>query len=268
MAKSQRLRLKDIREIFLLVGECRELGVDPIAWRMHMQRRLCEILGGAITIYTESTCVSPPGNKGWLRIDLHLDQGWASDTDRDAMFRLYETDEPDMDGSPLNEKFMEGPTLAAARREVLLDDRPWYGGMFFNEFMQPAHKDDALMLRTLRGNELHLLVIQRELGESRFQLRQQRVLKLFGREVAQEFGRTLAPRGGFSVTDLPPRLKQVLKRLLEGDNEKQAALRLGISPHTVHDYVKSLHLRFGVQSRGELLARAWPYYRALSQTDR
>lgn len=28
-----------------------------------------------------------------------------------------------------------------------------------------------------------------------------------------------------------------------------------MSAHTVHDHVKRLHLRFGAQSRGELLAR-------------
>ena len=34
--------------------------------------------------------------------------------------------------------------------------------------------------------------------------------------------------------------------------------RLGISPHTVHNYVKALHQRMGVTSRGELLAKAAP----------
>lgn len=53
---------------------------------------------------------------------------------------------------------------------------------------------------------------------------------------------------------LPPRLKQTLTCLLAGDSEKQAARRLGLSPHTVHVYVKSLYRRFGVNSRGELLA--------------
>ncbi|MCC6623516.1 MAG: hypothetical protein IT385_19805 [Deltaproteobacteria bacterium] len=45
-------------------------------------------------------------------------------------------------------------------------------------------------------------------------------------------------------------------RLCRGLSEKQIAAELGMSPHTVHDHVKRLHLRFGVQSRGELIARA------------
>jgi DNA-binding CsgD family transcriptional regulator len=43
--------------------------------------------------------------------------------------------------------------------------------------------------------------------------------------------------------------------LLEGDSEKQVALRMGLSPTTVHQYVTMLYRRFGVQSRAELLAR-------------
>ena len=54
---------------------------------------------------------------------------------------------------------------------------------------------------------------------------------------------------------LPPRIRETLDRILAGDSEKQVASRLGISPHTVHVYMKALHRRFNVSSRGELLAR-------------
>jgi DNA-binding CsgD family transcriptional regulator len=54
---------------------------------------------------------------------------------------------------------------------------------------------------------------------------------------------------------LSPRQRQTLELLLSGDAEKQIAARLNISRHTVHVYVKSLYKRFGVCSRGELLAR-------------
>jgi DNA-binding CsgD family transcriptional regulator len=54
---------------------------------------------------------------------------------------------------------------------------------------------------------------------------------------------------------LSPRHRQTLQRLLAGDSEKQIAAHLGVSPHTVHVYVKALYRRFDVSSRGELLAR-------------
>jgi DNA-binding CsgD family transcriptional regulator len=54
---------------------------------------------------------------------------------------------------------------------------------------------------------------------------------------------------------LSPRVQQTLARMLVGDSEKQIAIQLGVSRHTVHCYVKSLYRRFKVSSRGELLAR-------------
>src|SRR4051812_20146249 len=36
MAKSERLRLEDVRGILGLVGECREQGDDGLAWRRHL----------------------------------------------------------------------------------------------------------------------------------------------------------------------------------------------------------------------------------------
>ena len=48
----------------------------------------------------------------------------------------------------------------------------------------------------------------------------------------------------------------MLHRLTAGRNERQVGLELGLSRHTVHDYVKELHRRFGVGDRAELLARA------------
>jgi DNA-binding CsgD family transcriptional regulator len=54
---------------------------------------------------------------------------------------------------------------------------------------------------------------------------------------------------------LSPRLRQTLQSLLAGASEKQVAMKLGLSQHTVHVYVKALYKRYGVSSRGELLAR-------------
>ena len=57
---------------------------------------------------------------------------------------------------------------------------------------------------------------------------------------------------------LPPRLERTLHGILRGHSEKQIARELAVSPHTVHSYMKDLHHRLGVTSRGELLARFLP----------
>lgn len=64
---------------------------------------------------------------------------------------------------------------------------------------------------------------------------------------------TTAARAG-ATHGLSPRLTQVLFALTRGLSEKQVAATLGISPHTVHVYVKDLYRRYGASSRGEFLA--------------
>ena len=66
--------------------------------------------------------------------------------------------------------------------------------------------------------------------------------KAIGREDVEQF-------------DLAPRVRQTLERLLAGDSEKQIAVWMGVSPHTVHCYVKALYRSYEVSSRGELLSR-------------
>ena len=57
--------------------------------------------------------------------------------------------------------------------------------------------------------------------------------------------------------ELAGRLRETLAILLEGKSEKQAAVELDLSHHTVHVYVKVLYKLFGVSSRCELLANVY-----------
>ena len=81
----------------------------------------------------------------------------------------------------------------------------------------------------------------------------------YKRAMVAQFCRMIGERFSAPVPDqsdgLGPRLMQTLDRLLAGDSEKQIALHMGVSPHTVHVYVKGLYRHFDVNSRGELLAR-------------
>lgn len=54
---------------------------------------------------------------------------------------------------------------------------------------------------------------------------------------------------------LSRRMEQTLRSLLGGDSEKQVAAKLGLSPHTIHVYVKALYKKYGVSTRAELLAK-------------
>lgn len=55
---------------------------------------------------------------------------------------------------------------------------------------------------------------------------------------------------------LTSREHEILERIILGQSVREIADELGRSPHTVHDYVKSLHRKLGAASRGELVGRA------------
>lgn len=67
---------------------------------------------------------------------------------------------------------------------------------------------------------------------------------------------------------LSPRLQDVLDALTtSGQSEKEIARTLGLSRHTVHDYVKDLFARFDVRTRPELTALLLPAPNTSRQND-
>ncbi|MBX9579432.1 MAG: LuxR C-terminal-related transcriptional regulator [Gemmataceae bacterium] len=88
-------------------------------------------------------------------------------------------------------------------------------------------------------------------------------MHLCSAEVVGLYGTRLAPGSAPSASRLAPRLREELVCFFDGDSEKQAAVRLGVSAHTVHEYARRLHRHFGASSRGELLARCAPLLSAL-----
>jgi DNA-binding CsgD family transcriptional regulator len=64
------------------------------------------------------------------------------------------------------------------------------------------------------------------------------------------------PRGALEALfrSLSDAQRKVLRLLLQGTSEKEAAAALHISYHTVHTHVKEIHRELGVRSRGELMA--------------
>ncbi len=89
-------------------------------------------------------------------------------------------------------------------------------------------------------------------GAVPFQRRDARLVRLLNTELARLVARILSD-GSDPIAALPARLRKTLDCLLSGDSEKQAALALGLSKATVHEYVGLLYRHFGVNSRSELM---------------
>jgi DNA-binding CsgD family transcriptional regulator len=59
------------------------------------------------------------------------------------------------------------------------------------------------------------------------------------------------------LSDLSEAQVRVLRLLLKGLSEKEAAASLNLSPHTVHTHVKNIYRLLGVRTRGQLMAHVF-----------
>jgi DNA-binding CsgD family transcriptional regulator len=270
MAESRRLRLHELRNLYLLLGECCELGADPLAWRQHVVEKLPALFGGQVGIFTEFEVVGVPFcDPFWVGFPRIHDYGWSTSSDRKPFEERLKVGYPERDPHVT-------PDLLQKRLKVShwsgdLGRSTWQRSELFNTWVKHAHLDDGLFAHHLiEPGRMRWFFVNRALGDQPFRERDCRLIALLNVEMARLLGTRLARIGEAGVTDLPRRLREVLICLMRGDAEKQVALRLGVSPNTVHAYIKQLHQRFGVVSRGELLCRCrrfWPILAALENGD-
>jgi DNA-binding CsgD family transcriptional regulator len=151
---------------------------------------------------------------------------------------------------------------AAHTRTDLIQDRSWYGSHDYQSIHKAFGVDHILWcFRSIdRGAkdppDLNSgVVLNRAAGRGDFRARDRTVVREAHAALAALVGGALAGHDDPSPRDLPPRARQVLACLLEGDVDKQIAARLRLSIHTVNDYTKAIYRHFRVAGRTQLLAR-------------
>ena len=253
MSKSARVRLRDLQALHDLAGECRDFGDDPVAWREHFAARLGGLAGAAVVSIFELK----PGRAGWSRF-AHW--GWdASGLDQSAWDRLVEA--AAREGPQINPMAVGYLAALAAEdgialtRGDLVRDAEFYRSRYYREYHRETGADAQMnCFRSIPGGDSGVVLV-RPAGESDFGSRHRVLVRHAHALVAPMIGRALARFDEPSPAALPPRVRQVLLCLLEGDGDKQIAARLKLSAHTVNEYVKRVFAHFGVASRTELLAR-------------
>jgi DNA-binding CsgD family transcriptional regulator len=254
MGKVDSLRLRDVRNAYRLIGDARDLGDDPALWHRHVLAGLRELVGATHTSGGEGRWCGPNGPVRPLSafdvtddaavhtafVAYHRDGGQADD----PIFRALAS--------------VPGSEITCTRRQ-LVSDADWFRSQSYQVFRQPAriaHELTSVMRISSEGT-ISVIALNRVIGEADFSGREQRLFNFFHRELARLIGGALASSSEPAPDDLSPRLRQTLSCLIEGDSEKEIAARLNISPITVHQYVTALYRRFGVRSRGQLLAHTF-----------
>jgi DNA-binding CsgD family transcriptional regulator len=251
MSKSELLRVEDVRQAFRLIGDCRDLGSDPILWFPRMLEGLCTLIGAATATggegrWNHSRAAIEPVSAFHFGLEPIAYERYVAHQRRggpavDPVFSRLQTSEDE---------------LITRTRRQLVSDEDWYGSEVFNHQFRIMGIDHRLasLRRAPTSGAVCGIDVDRPLRDGDFSPREQRLLNFFHEEIGRLIGRALVSARDPSPDSLSPRLRQTLACLLEGDSEKQVAARLGLSRATAHQYVTALHRRFGVRSRGELFA--------------
>src|SRR5262249_29038330 len=158
----------------------------------------------------------------------------------------------------MNATFDRVPPGVVLPRADLVRDREWYTSFCYQTCLRTLGADASIFcMRPIPGalDDYNVLYLLRPVGERDFKGRQRAIAAEARGLAAPLLGGPLAGLHEPAPTELPARLRQVLRCLLEGDSDKQIAARLGISWYTVNQYTKIIYRRFGVSARSELLAR-------------
>jgi hypothetical protein len=256
MAESDRLRLGDIRAVFRLIGECRDLGTDPVAWRRHMLEGLRRLTGAQLALYLQIQHLGTDDE----RIAEPLDSGFLDESDR-ALWAHYQRENAHRD-DPFHRRYYRTFTGSLRTRtlESVVDMREWRLSRHYNEYVRACGLDDritsSVQLPETSPPATQVLILHRSAADGGYPQRAKRLVHLFHEELIPLLGRQLSlPGAPAGEPNLPFQLQQVLGCLLCGDSEKQVAARLRLSLHTVNRHVQRLYRRFDVHSRGELMFR-------------
>ena len=242
MTRQAWLTESDLRGALRLVNEARDLRGPSSDQLQHVARGLAALTGAQVGIFGEMDA------RGALF--PAFDFGWCGDAER-AIFVAYARGETGLPADPALPNFLRcapDPVMTATRQD-LVGDREWYRSAHVQELRRAARVDAFLYAAWPAAPRFGALALHRAWGEPPFGDREHALVAAVCAECG--FLREPAP-----LDSLPPRLREVLALLARGLSEKQIAAELDLSAHTVHDHVKALHRRLGVQSRGELLALA------------
>jgi DNA-binding CsgD family transcriptional regulator len=249
--RDERLRLRDVRSIYRLLGECTELGREPSTWRMHMLEGLRRLTGAQLALYMHIHDVSGPCE----RLTEALSAGFIDDSHA-RLWVHYQENKAHRD-DPFHVNYYRGfdGSLRTRSLESVLDQKQWLGSMHYNEYVRPCGLNDriASSLRLPGNDAIQAIVLHRAAADGKYSRRAVRLMRVFHHELSMALGTRLKMETEQSVEPLPARLRDVLAGLERGEAEKQIARRLGLSPNTVNRHVQRLYRRFDVRSRGELM---------------
>lgn len=237
-----------VRGAMQLVGEVHELGARSEPGRRHFLAGVMKLVGCSVGGVVHDRGYGPGMKRGIAAATLSGFDSQVMD-----VFDSHQTEGSDI--NPYHRAVMDrvdalvGGEVFTATNQELVERKAWDGSVWINEYVRPARMDHFMGSMRIVGRTSGVgCGFMRQAGDRPFTDEDREVLHLVHVGIGAFFDHS-SPRFG-----LAPRVRDVLDGMLEGASDKEIALRLRISPHTVRQYVKTILRAFGVASRAQLIA--------------
>jgi DNA-binding CsgD family transcriptional regulator len=241
----------DVRSIVRLLGDVAGSREQPVLRKRQLISGLSRLVGADGWLWSVTRgrdhrpicCALVHGG-----LDTRQLTAWAEST---------QTVDPPLPEHEACEEIARNQYHATRTREQMVGDEQWYANPTVRRYRLEVGIDDFLYSLYPLGEPYFVSAIglYRRTGRERFSPRERRIAHIVLSEVPWLHTAGLPEDQGKSVPDLPPRLRTVFVMLFEGHDRKRIAVLLGLSEHTVKEYISDVYRHFGVSSQVELIRR-------------
>ena len=245
------IREEDARALVRVLAEVAVISGDLRAKRMALLERLAELVDADAWHW----CFVAGKEAGKLpTFSVFLKGGF---TEEQFAKYLRAQEHPDMAkfNAPLLAEFAQCLRHITRTRQQLDPEGAFLESDVFQLWREADIAPLILCIRPTASGQASAVSLFRRLDRPLFSERENRIAHILLTEVPWLHDAAWPNHPEQRVSELTPRLHTVTNLLLQGYGRKQIAADLGLSLHTINDYVKEVYQRFGVHSQPELIRR-------------
>lgn len=254
MVKSNELTRNDLRDIYLLLGECVGVGHLPTVWMWRLHEGLNKLIGIKVSTFIEGSWDLAVAKVGLTPQDRMIAFG-EPDIESPKVFKDYFDNSAYLDDVCVKYWKTRPEAVLTISNLQIVSRSTWYNSKNYFEYHRQNRTDHLILSRcpTVPGYGMNINP-SRDLNDPPYTKRQVKILSVIQQEIYRLIreGR-LQTMLTSEIKKIPQRCQQVMELVAEGYSEKEIASLLNISRHTCHGHVKKLHKHFNVTTRGELI---------------
>lgn len=241
----------DFRAVVRILADIASMDGTPDEKRRYLMTEIGILIGSDIWLWGLCPFIEP----GKQPVYLFQNLGGMDDERASKLVMAIEHPDSGAMTAPIAKAMIEsGGHVTRLRQQIIPDERFLSSPAY--PFWEAANVGPlVLSLRPIEGYGAAVIAFYRPVSAPPFTPRESRIAHIVLSEVGWLHREGMPHTASGTVPVLPPRCRLILHQLLVGRTRKEIAADLGISPHTVNDYLKQIYAHFGVHSQAQLIAR-------------